>query len=180
MTMGRKPEDIRYSGPAPPAAGAPPIVPVAGDNFRRPTDVAWDARETFSSPMDMRIRAWRNLIRMEFTLSPGAVREPQGQFHTFHTIAMDAKDNIYVGDRGKRRIQVFDDDGTFKTEYLNGGDPRAICVSRASTNICIARTPTAFIDGRRRNIQNGTRRQDRRKIRQCGQAPERFRYRQSS
>src|SRR5262249_35073985 len=40
----------------------------------------------------------------------------QGQFNTPHSIAADAKGNIYVADRGNRRIQVFDPDGTFLRE----------------------------------------------------------------
>ena len=45
---------------------------------------------------------------------------------------MDAKDNVYVGDRGNRRIQVFDSDGTFKTQFLNVGNSRAICITPGS------------------------------------------------
>ena len=37
-----------------------------------------------------------------------------GQFNTPHTIAADAKGNIYVADRGNRRIQVFDGDGNLR------------------------------------------------------------------
>jgi hypothetical protein len=40
----------------------------------------------------------------------------QGQFNTPPSIANDAKGNIYVADRGNRRIQVFDPDGTFQRE----------------------------------------------------------------
>jgi hypothetical protein len=36
-----------------------------------------------------------------------------GQLNTPHSIAVDAKNNVYVADRGNRRIQVFDTDGTF-------------------------------------------------------------------
>ena len=36
-----------------------------------------------------------------------------GQFNLPHTIAIDNNDNIYVGDRTNRRIQVFDTDGKF-------------------------------------------------------------------
>ena len=35
-----------------------------------------------------------------------------GQFNTVHSIASDAKGNIYVADRANRRIQVFDGEGT--------------------------------------------------------------------
>ena len=34
-----------------------------------------------------------------------------------------------MGDRGNRRIQVFNNDGEFKTQYLNVGAPWAICIS---------------------------------------------------
>jgi len=36
-----------------------------------------------------------------------------GQFNTPHSIAVDAHGNVYVADRGNRRIQVFDGDGNF-------------------------------------------------------------------
>ena len=34
-----------------------------------------------------------------------------GDFNTPHSIAADAQGNIYVADRGNRRIQVFDGEG---------------------------------------------------------------------
>src|SRR5436309_1950521 len=40
----------------------------------------------------------------------------QGQFNTPHTITSDAQGNIYVGDRGNGRVQVFDGDGRFLRE----------------------------------------------------------------
>jgi outer membrane protein assembly factor BamB len=40
-----------------------------------------------------------------------------GQFNTLHSIANDAKGNIYVADRSNRRIQVFDPDGTFLRQF---------------------------------------------------------------
>ncbi|HUK39549.1 MAG TPA: hypothetical protein VLX11_00845 [Candidatus Acidoferrales bacterium] len=41
-----------------------------------------------------------------------------GEFNTPHTIAADAQGNIYVGDRGNGRIQVFDGDGNFLREIF--------------------------------------------------------------
>ena len=52
-----------------------------------------------------------------------------GQFNTPHSIATDAQGNVYVGDRGNRRIQVFDGEGTFKAQYFNVGAPWAICIT---------------------------------------------------
>src|SRR5712664_4131251 len=43
----------------------------------------------------------------------GEPGDQPGQFNTPHSIAVDARDNIYVADRGNRRIQVFDTDGKF-------------------------------------------------------------------
>ena len=39
-----------------------------------------------------------------------------GEFNTPHSIAADAKGNVYVADRGNRRIQVFDGDGKLLRE----------------------------------------------------------------
>src|SRR4030095_4304916 len=36
---------------------------------------------------------------------------------------------VYVADMGNQRIQVFDNDGTFKSEIKNVGAPRALCIS---------------------------------------------------
>jgi hypothetical protein len=36
-----------------------------------------------------------------------------GQFNTPHSIAVDGRGNVYVADRGNRRIQVFDGEGAF-------------------------------------------------------------------
>ena len=43
-------------------------------------------------------------------------KEP-GQFNTPHSIATDANGNVYVADRGNRRIQVFDGDGKFLRQF---------------------------------------------------------------
>src|SRR5882757_11456919 len=43
-------------------------------------------------------------------------KEP-GQFNTPHSIATDASGNVYVADRGNRRIQVFDGAGKFLRQF---------------------------------------------------------------
>ena len=42
---------------------------------------------------------------------------------------VDSKDNVYVADRGNKRIQVFDTDGNLKTQYTNIGSPWALCLT---------------------------------------------------
>jgi hypothetical protein len=48
-------------------------------------------------------------------------------------IAVDAQNNVYVADLGNKRIQVFDDQGTFKSEIGNIGTPIALCLTRGAT-----------------------------------------------
>jgi DNA-binding beta-propeller fold protein YncE len=52
-----------------------------------------------------------------------------GQFHTPHSIVIDAKGTVYVADRENRRIQVFDSDGTFLKVWSNVGAPWSICIT---------------------------------------------------
>jgi hypothetical protein len=114
----------RGGGGGAPGAGA------EGESFQRPTDVAWDkagniyvadgygnARVAKYEPTGKYIKSW------------GQRGTAPGQFNIVHGIAIDAAGNVYVADEGNRRIQVFDSNGTFKTQFLNVGTPTAICVT---------------------------------------------------
>ncbi|MGE3842669.1 MAG: peptidyl-alpha-hydroxyglycine alpha-amidating lyase family protein [Vicinamibacterales bacterium] len=137
MTMGRKPEALRVPAVAPPApaAGAAPPANVGagvpGDNFNRPTDVAWDAAgNIFVADGYGNARVAKFDKNGKFIKSWGQRGTAAGQFDTLHTIAVDAQGNVYVGDRGNRRIQVFDNNGEFKKQYVNVGAPWALCISQ--------------------------------------------------
>ena len=149
MTMGRKPEALfvpggppREGGPGPApapaggAAGAAPATPppvgagVRGDNFNRPTDVAWDAAgNIFVSDGYGNSRVAKFDRNGKFITTWGSRGTAPGQFNLLHSIAVDAAGNVYVGDRTNRRIQVFDNNGTFKTQYLHVGAPWALCIT---------------------------------------------------
>jgi DNA-binding beta-propeller fold protein YncE len=112
-------------GPAgPPGAG------VEGESFVRPTDVAWDAQGNIyvaDGYGNSRVAKYdRNGKWIKNWGSRGA---GQGQFNIVHGIAIDAAGNVYVADEGNRRIQVFDSNGTFKTQFLNVGTPTALCIT---------------------------------------------------
>jgi DNA-binding beta-propeller fold protein YncE len=77
-----------------------PPLPAQNGQFRQPTDVTWD---TQGKNGDW-VKQWG---------TPGS---GPGEFNTPHSIASDDKGNIYVADRGNRRIQVFDPDGTLLRE----------------------------------------------------------------
>lgn len=42
-----------------------------------------------------------------------------GQFNTPHSIAIDSQGNVYVADRGNARLQIFDENGNFISEWKN-------------------------------------------------------------
>ena len=55
-----------------------------------------------------------------FIAAVGTKGSAPGQLNLPHTIATDAKGNVYVGDRSNSRIQVFDNDLTFKADLRPG------------------------------------------------------------
>ena len=55
--------------------------------------------------------------RGEWVTSWGSLGSGPGQFDTPHGIAVSPADEIYVADRGNRRIQVFDADGNYIREF---------------------------------------------------------------
>ena len=147
MTLGRKPEALAVRGPegggggaagaAPPAAGGAgggrggAGAGVPGDNFNRPTDVAWDAAgNIFVADGYGNSRVAKFDKNGKYLKSWGSKGTQPGQFDILHAIATDAQGNVYVGDRTNRRIQVFDNNGAFKTQYTNVGAPYAICISQ--------------------------------------------------
>ena len=153
MNLGRKPEAINI--PAPAAAPAPPAAPapaapgggegrgaaaavppppqgvgVPGDNFNRPTDVAWDpAGNIFVSDGYGNSRVAKFDKMGKFIKSWGQRGTATGQFNTVHSLQVDAQGMVYVADRANNRIQVFDNDGNFKTQYRNVGSPWTLCIT---------------------------------------------------
>ena len=147
LTLSRKPESVNSIGPAVAGGagrggggregggggrggGAAPGAGVPGDNFNRPTDVAWDsAGNIFVSDGYGNSRVAKFDKGGKFIKSWGQKGAGQGQFDVPHSLAVDAKGNVYVADLGNKRIQVFDNDGAFQTEYTGVGSPWAICIS---------------------------------------------------
>jgi hypothetical protein len=129
--------------PGAPAAAASPAAPggggrggglpgagAAGEQFNRPTDVAWDAAgNIYVADGYGNSRVAKYDQNGKWIKNWGSTGTAPGQFTTLHGIAIDAKGMVYVADRGNRRIQVFDADGNFKAQYQNAGTPWAVCIS---------------------------------------------------
>ncbi len=91
----------------------PPLPPVNG-RFRQPTDVAWDSEgNIYITDGYVNSRVAKYDKNGDWVKSWGEPGTGPGQFNTPHAIAIDRNNNVYVGDRGNRRVQVFDTDGKF-------------------------------------------------------------------
>ena len=102
-----------------------------GDSFSRPTDVAWDAAGNIfiSDGFGTSSRILKMDKNGRFLKTFGGTGSEPGQLNKPASIAIDAKGDLYVADKGNKRIQVFDGEGTFKAQYTNVGTPSAICIS---------------------------------------------------
>jgi hypothetical protein len=114
MVFGRKKE---AADEAAPWTRVNPPRPAVNGQFRQPTDVTWDPQgNIFISDGYINSRVAKYDKTGHWVKQWGDRGNKPGEFSTPHSIAADAKGNIYVADRGNRRIQVFDPDGTFQRE----------------------------------------------------------------
>lgn len=120
MTLGTK--GVSGSGPA---------------HFDQPTDVAIAPNgDLFVTDSH---RAGKNNRVVHFTKDGTYVGEwgtkgaGPGQFSEPHTIAIDSRGRLFVGDRENNRIQIFDPSGTFLEEWRQFGRPSGITITRDDT-----------------------------------------------
>jgi len=110
MVFGRK-QEASDEGTEALKHPKPPLPPIAG-MFRQVTDVTWDPQgNIYISDGYINSRVAKVDPNGKWLKSWGEPGDGDGQLNTPHSIAADAQGNIYVADRGNRRIQVFDDEG---------------------------------------------------------------------
>ena len=158
MVLGRREEAVE---PAP--VIAPGTQPRPGwGSFNRPADIAWDNDgNIFVADGYGNSRVVKIDKNGKWLKTWGSRGTEPGQFNTLHTIASDAKGNIYIGDRTNRRIQVFDPEGnpvrivtidvpfTKEVNVMLGAQPtaggNALAASGAPWAICITPGPTQYM-----------------------------------
>lgn len=116
MNLGRRPEGFDEY------VHVEPEDKTAVDGFfGGPTDVTWDAEDNiYISDGYVNSRVAKYNKYGDWVMSWGSHGSEPGQFDTPHSIQADRDGNIYVADRGNRRIQVFDTEGgLLRMLYLN-------------------------------------------------------------
>jgi DNA-binding beta-propeller fold protein YncE len=127
LLLGRKAESVFV--PARTAAGDGSGQ--QADLFNRPTDVAWDATgNIFVADGLGNARIAKFDKDGKFVKSWGKRGTAPGEFANVRSIAVDAQGNVYAADGGNKRIQVFDNDGVFKTAFANTGNAQALCITK--------------------------------------------------
>jgi DNA-binding beta-propeller fold protein YncE len=130
MLLGRKAENVSVPAREPKndGAGRPQ------DLFSRPTDVAWDAAgDIFVADGLGNARIAKFDKDGKFIKSWGKRGTANGEFSVIRSIAVDAQGNVYASDTGNKRVQVFDNDGNYKTAFSNVAGPGALCITKGAS-----------------------------------------------
>ena len=104
----------------------------SGDPFNRCTDVAIDKRtgDLYISDGYGNSRVHKYSPDGKLLFSWGEPGTDPGEFNIVHNIATDLDGWVYVADRENHRIQIFDANGKYETQWVNMHRPCTIYVSK--------------------------------------------------
>ena len=102
-----------------------------GDPFNRCTDVAVEpgTGNFYVSDGYGNSRVHKYSVDGKLLFSWGSPGTDPGEFNIVHNIATDKSGYVYVADRENHRVQVFDSNGRFETQWSNLHRPCAIYIS---------------------------------------------------
>jgi sugar lactone lactonase YvrE len=104
-----------------------------------PTDVAIGANgdifvtEGHSGPRPGNDRISKFSKDGKFIKAWGKRGDGPGDFHSPHTIAIDSRSRLLVGDRGNNRIEIFDQQGRYLDTWRQWGRPSGIFIAKDDT-----------------------------------------------
>jgi len=107
------------------------------DLFDQPTDVlvapSGDIFVTDSHRNGKNNRVVRFTKDGKYIKEWGKKGSGRGEISEPHTIAMDSRGRLFVGDRENNRIQIFDQDGRYLDEWRQFGRPSGIFITKEDT-----------------------------------------------
>ena len=62
----------------------------------------------------------------------------EGEFDTIHTVALDSRGRLFVGDRQNNRIQIFDAEGKFIAQWFQFGRPSGMYIDKRTDTLYVA------------------------------------------
>lgn len=98
------------------------------DQFNKPTDVAIDGNGNIyitDGYGNSRVVCLDSNGRFKF--SWGKHGSMSGEFVYPHNIVIDRDNGIYIADRGNKRVQIFDVNGNYLSEWTHIGQPYGLC-----------------------------------------------------
>jgi DNA-binding beta-propeller fold protein YncE len=117
--------------------GKPGVSGSGPDLFDQPTDVVvapnGDIFVTDSHRNGLNNRIVKFTKDGKYVKEWGRKGAGRGELSEPHTIAMDSRGRLFVGDRENNRIQIFDQEGTYIDEWRQFGRPSGIYITRDDT-----------------------------------------------
>jgi DNA-binding beta-propeller fold protein YncE len=102
--------------------------------FNRPADVVTSANgDVFVADGHVNSRIVKFSKDGRFRMSWGTKGSGPGELNTPHSIAIDSKGRVLVGDRGNNRIELFDQNGRYLAEWKQFGRPTGLFVASDDT-----------------------------------------------
>ncbi len=104
------------------------------DTFNGPTDVAVAANgDIFVTDGHGNARVVKFSKDGQFIKTWGSKGAGPGELDLPHTIAIDTRGRVFVGDRSNHRIQIFDQDGRFLDQWTQFGWPSGMVITSDDT-----------------------------------------------
>ena len=119
---------------------------MSGDPFNRCTHLAIDPSngDFFISDGYGNARVHKYSPDGKLLLSWGESGTGPGQFNIAHNIATDKDGWVYVADRENQRMQVFDRNGKFETQWINMAKPCGLFIDQSSELVYVGELGVAI------------------------------------
>ncbi len=119
----------------------------SGRPFNGPTKVAFDPKTNgfYVSDGYGNARVHKYSAEGDYLFSWGEPGQGPGQFNLAHSVNTDREGRVYVASREGTRLQVFDDEGNYLTEWRGPHKPNGVTISNSEPQLCyIGEASAAF------------------------------------